>query len=527
MAPNTALYFVLCGLSLVTLDARPRTRIRPAPLLATLVAAGSLLALVGYLFDSRTFYGVASYIPMAANTAAAFQILALGVLLARPECGPLGILTSDGAGGLMARRLLPVAVVVPLAFGWLRLAGQRAGLYDNEFGVGLMAGGTIFMFLSAVWWTGRALNRSDAARREARKQLEEANRELERRVHERTEELARMNRALERKIADHRESEEAVRQLNDQLEEQLAQLAIANAELAQQSSENEMFVYSVSHDLRSPLVNLQGFSQELGLVVADIRTILTDHELPPEVRERGVALVDGDMAESIRFIQTAVLRLSNIIDALLRLSRAGRVEYRPQQVDVSETVQRVVESMAGTIADRGASIVLNDLPPAWGDATAIEQVFANLIGNALNYLDPERPGEIEVGCTTSSTFASNADSSHPLRPAHSFYVRDNGLGIDAAYANKVFQAFQRLHPERAAGEGMGLAIVRRVVERHGGRIWLESTPGVGTTFFVELPARAPQSRQQQPPRHDAIPRQIPERNPSDGDRTLDHCVGGR
>lgn len=249
--------------------------------------------------------------------------------------------------------------------------------------------------------------------------------------------------------------------------------------LVQKDRENEMFVYSVSHDLRSPLVNLQGFSQELALICRDLRQLLAQAEVPAAVRERGTVLLDRDVGESIQFIQTAVRRLATIIDALLRLSRIGRVVYEWQQVDVRSVVERVVGALGNTIAQKGAKVVIGELPPVWGDLSALEQIFANLLGNALNYLDPARPGILEISC-------QNAQANDEWR---TYYVKDNGLGIDAEHLPKIFLTFQRLHPEVAPGEGIGLPLVRRVVERHGGRIWVESAVGRGSTFFVRLPAQ--------------------------------------
>jgi signal transduction histidine kinase len=251
--------------------------------------------------------------------------------------------------------------------------------------------------------------------------------------------------------------------------------------LNQQKQENEMFVYSVSHDLRSPLVNLQGFSEELNLSSGELRSLFERDDVPEAVRQRGVAIVERDVGESIRFIQAAVGRLSRIIDALLRLSRAGRVEYRWQHVDVATVVRRVTDALHDTISTRGVQLDLGRLPTAWGDPVAIEQVFGNLINNAVQYLDPKRPGKIEVGCRNNSADGKPA----ALRV---FYVKDNGLGIPVAYHSRMFTAFNRLHAEVSQGEGIGLALVRRMVERHGGRIWLESNVGAGSTFFVELPA---------------------------------------
>jgi len=221
----------------------------------------------------------------------------------------------------------------------------------------------------------------------------------------------------------------------------------------------------------------------LAAVCADLRALVEKSELPDHVRRRAAGLLDRDAAESIHFIQNAVKRLAGIIDALLRLSRVGRVEYQRQAVDVRAAVVRVVESLRDTTTRRGAEVVLGELPPAWGDPQALEQLFANLIGNAINYLDPQRPGRIEVG--------SRDDPDAPAAGLRTYYVKDNGLGIPEAQQEKVFLAFQRLHPEATPGEGIGLALVRRVAERHGGRVWLESAPGAGSTFFVALPAGPP------------------------------------
>lgn len=285
-------------------------------------------------------------------------------------------------------------------------------------------------------------------------------------------------------VSDRERAETEVRRLNAELEgrvqERTAELKAANRELAHKNAENEMFVYSVSHDLRSPLVNLQGFSRELEKAAKGLAAVFADGSVPPGVRERGVALLDGKVAKSIGFILTAVLRLSGIIDAMLRLSRAGRVEYRWEVVDVVDVVDRVVGALQSTVAERGATVRVGELPPAWGDRTAVEQVFANLIGNALNYSDPSRPGEIEVG-----TVPSDADG------MRTYFVRDNGLGIPEAHRAKIFLAFQRAHPGVGSGEGLGLAIVTRVLERHRGRVWVESNPGGGTIFYVALHAAPP------------------------------------
>jgi signal transduction histidine kinase len=150
------------------------------------------------------------------------------------------------------------------------------------------------------------------------------------------------------------------------------------------------------------------------------------------------------------------------------------VTYNAQAVDVSETVGRILRSMKGAISEAQAEVTAAPLPRAWGDPTAIEQIFTNLVGNALAYRDPSRPARVEIGGET-----RNGRSC--------YFVKDNGLGIPEAAVTHLFTAFRRFHPHSGPGEGIGLAMVRRMVERHGGSIRVESSPGSGSTFFLEFP----------------------------------------
>jgi signal transduction histidine kinase len=293
-----------------------------------------------------------------------------------------------------------------------------------------------------------------------------------------SDEVARLDQTLHETSRRLLEAERIQARFQSDLARRANELAAINETLRQQTQENEMFIYSVSHDLRAPLVNLQGFSKELIHACDDLRAAVRQSSLTPERRQHIERLVDEDIGEALHYLQTAVLRASHIIDALLRLSRVGRVEYRRQQVRVRDIVQRVIDAMQVSIRSKRARVVVHDLPSVWGDPTALEQVFANLVGNAINYLDPAREGRVEIGTTPSPPGV------HSLRI---FYVRDNGLGIPAVAIPRLFNAFQRLHGNVATGEGIGLALVRRVVERHGGRVWAESTEGVGTTFYLSLP----------------------------------------
>jgi len=199
MAPNTAGAFLIMGLALMLLDARSRARFAPAQLLAAAITVLGFLCLVGYAFRARSMYGVGPHIPMALNTALSFELLALAVLLCRPDRGIVAELRSSAVGGIAARRLLPVAILLPIVFGWLCEYGRHGETYVADFAAALMVTGTVVMFAAAVCWTAVALNAADGRRVEAENRLRIANEELDRRVSQRTAELVEANLDLAKK----------------------------------------------------------------------------------------------------------------------------------------------------------------------------------------------------------------------------------------------------------------------------------------------------------------------------------------
>jgi len=272
------------------------------------------------------------------------------------------------------------------------------------------------------------------------------------------------------------------------LELRVAELAETNKELARKSEEVEAFVYIVSHDLRGPLVNLQGFSRELEMSCDELREnllpILSDatgsdgasstaRRVHAAAATRIEAILREEIPGSLRYISASTTKFRRLIDALLELSRYGREAHRPEELDLTAMVSSTLDLMRMSIAASGAQVSVGRMPRVQGDATAIGQVFANLIGNSLKYLQPGRPGKIEIGGEMESGMAH-------------CWVRDNGAGLPAGAQARLFQVFQRFHPQLAQGEGMGLAIVKRIVERHGGKIWAEGEEGVGTTFHFTL-----------------------------------------
>jgi len=248
----------------------------------------------------------------------------------------------------------------------------------------------------------------------------------------------------------------------------LAEVEVANEEVKQ-------FAYIVSHDLRAPLVNLKGFSAEL----RDSMETLLPH-LPRLIegmeeadREELVVALEEDIPEALGFIETSVSRMDGFINSVLKLSRLGRRKLALQPVDVSEFVETCRQSLAHQMEERSVELIVGDLPQVVADPTALEQIIGNLLTNAVNYLDPERPGRIEIGgeWTTLGT---------------TFWVKDNGRGIAKGDEEKVFAPFRRAGKQNVVGEGMGLSYVLTMVRQHGGQIWFDSTLGVGTTFYFTI-----------------------------------------
>ena len=296
------------------------------------------------------------------------------------------------------------------------------------------------MFIAVVTVTGLMLSATTTERAAAQLALQAAHDHLEERVRERTEKLAQTNRVL-----------------------------------AQKNEEVEAFVYIVSHDLRAPLVNLQGFSKELELSCSELTSELDSLTLPASSMQKIKTVVDEGIIGSLRYISASSTKFQKLIDALLLLSRTGKNEYVMEHIDVASLVESTLNSLQQSIRDTGTEITVGSLPQAVGDLTAIGQVFSNLISNAMKYLQPGRPGKIEIG----------GQREHDM--VH-YFVRDNGAGIPVSSQARLFQVFQRFHPKLASGEGMGLAIIKRIVERHGGAIHAVSEEGVGTTFHFSLPA---------------------------------------
>jgi PAS domain S-box-containing protein len=251
-----------------------------------------------------------------------------------------------------------------------------------------------------------------------------------------------------RDVTERKKIEEKIRELNQDLEQRASQLEAANREL-------EAFSYSVSHDLRAPLRTIDGFSMAL----------LEDfgEQLPDEGRNY------------LMRIRTAAQRMAQLIDDLLNLSRLTRAPLNPEPTNLSKIAQQVIQNLQRESPDRVVNISIEPNITAQCDPRLIKVVFENLLSNAWKFTSKQEMAQIEFG---------QADD---LQDGHVYFVRDNGAGFDMAYVNKLFGAFQRLHTNSEfPGIGIGLAIVQRIINRHGGRIWAEGVVNTGATFYFTL-----------------------------------------
>ncbi|MGQ2990946.1 sensor histidine kinase [Brevundimonas sp.] len=283
---------------------------------------------------------------------------------------------------------------------------------------------------------------------------------------------------VRRYLIDVERAREALDRVNAGLEETVR---ARTAALSRANEEVQRFAYIVSHDLRSPLVNVMGYTSELEQAGKTIDRAIAQAETERPVDPEVVAAVREDMPEAIGFIRASTEKMDRLINAILKLSREGRRNLVSETLDMTAMVSRIADSVRHQVEAADAEVIVEPLPTIDNDRLSIEQIMGNLVDNAVKYLDPARPGRIVV---------SGRD-----RPGGwvEYEVADNGRGIAERDRERIFELFRRAGRQDRPGEGLGLAFVRNSVRRLGGSIDVESELGKGSTFRLKFPKRLVQS----------------------------------
>jgi signal transduction histidine kinase len=471
MAPNTALSFLLMGMALLWLDRETAHGRRPAQILTLVTLFVALLAVIGYLLAVLALYHVGpDMVPMALNTAICFTALSLGTLCARLDREPMATIVSATAGGVMARRLLPAAFIIPLLLGWMRLQGERAGAFGPEAGVSLFALGNITAFNLLVWWNARLLYRIDEHRRVAEQRL------------------AEQNELLRQAVEAEREARRALQEAQSQL--------VASEKLAGLGQ----MVAGVAHEINNPLAFVANNVAVLQRDIAAVRELLPmfqeavsratpvlerDHaDLLAQLRDRceqvDLPYTLAALPDLLSRSREGLKRIQKIVEGLRNFARLDESDYH--EVDLNPGIESTVEFLRARASDRGVRIELDLAPlnPLACHPAKINQLVMNLVANAI---DASEHGDAVTVRTAEHGDAVRID------------VIDHGHGIDPAIRPRIFDPFFTTKPI-GQGTGLGLSIAYGIVKVHAGTIDVQSDVGKGSNFIVRLPRANPSPERQ-------------------------------
>jgi signal transduction histidine kinase len=458
LAFPTALNALCLSLGLAALEVRIG-RVWLSQLMAVLGLLVSVLALVGYACRVPEFYGQLSAHPgtaMSVHGMAGFLLLGVGLLCVRSERGLTAVLWSDTPGGVLARRLILAPAAGLLLTGVVYVTLTLALPVDHAIRTWVLGLANLVFVTVPIWAAAHALHLAGLERAQDHQALEG-------RVQERTQELTQTNAALHAEIRDHARAEAALREARDRLKSQAAELerrvTERTAKLAETVGDLESFSYSVAHDMRAPLRGMQGFA----------RLLLDEHSVQ----------LDQEGRTYLERIATAASRMDLLIQDALSYTQVLRHETQLELVDLDRVVRNLVQTFPGWQPPQAEVKVTGELPQAVGHEGLLAQCVSNLVANAVKFVPPGVSPQVRI-------WAESLDTHVRL------WIEDNGIGIAEKDHTRIFRMFERLNrAEQYEGTGIGLAVVRKAVERMGGRVDFKSELGGGSQFWIELKKAPP------------------------------------
>ncbi|MBT3207322.1 MAG: PAS domain S-box protein [Bacteroidetes bacterium] len=245
-------------------------------------------------------------------------------------------------------------------------------------------------------------------------------------------------------------------------------------ELKEKNEELEQIIYISSHDLRSPLVNVQGFSIEMKNSINEVSQIIKSLKLPQETKAELLNIIEYDIEEAVLYINSSANKIDELLSGLLKLSRAGRGDMLPEKVEMNLLFRRIIQLYETTISEKNIKIESKPLPNCYSNSLLVNQIFSNIISNSIKYRHPNRQAVISIDGYIENNYAI-------------YSIKDNGIGIPKKNHEKIFNIFFRMNNRKTEGDGLGLTIVRKLITKLNGKIWLEAEEGYGSTFFIQLP----------------------------------------
>lgn len=502
MAVNTATTFVILGSAWLLLSLR---RLTAAGFywLQSLAAVGGVIALLGFLgyaYGVKEFYGISSYTVMALHTAIAFLLLSVGLLLATAQRGWMAELVSDRAGGVMARRLMLYALLLPLLLGWVILSGFRLNSFNSAMGIALFVVINVAILAIAITLVSRQLNGIDDQRQRAADHTRRLYQDLELKA----QMLEEINQSLQQEIRDRQRAEASEAELQTLLH-QLKETQIKLVQSEKMSSLGQL-VAGIAHEINNPINFIYGNILPADRYIRDLLELieLYQMELPQgsdaiadKVEDIDLEFIEEDLPKLLGSMKLGAERVCELVKSLRVFSRLDESEFK--SVDLHHCLDSTLTILRHNLKEkpgRPGIMVHKDygeLPIIDCYPGPLNQVFMNLLVNAIDALEErdltrspqdnqQYPSEIKV--------ITGLVSAEPGEiPWVQVRICDNGPGIAAAQLNKLFDPFFTTKPV-GKGTGLGLSISHQiVVEKHGGRLLCKSIVGKGTEFIVEIPAK--------------------------------------